>query len=1088
MLGTGKDMTMANAIYRPPIGDDYWDNPTNLWENIDIPEQINYQGEDYKVTSIAPYAFYQSTEVKNISLPQTIRSMGTNAFYWCVNLTTVNIPDGITKIEANTFNNCRSLQSIEIPQGIVSIGGKAFFDCKGLTEIVIPGSCTEIETDAFSWCTNIKSLTFADSNQPLKISYAYAKSVYYEGSDTDKRRGLFADSPLSTVYIGRNIISPTSGGTIYPPFKCISNYCTNTTGYQGITGKNFDQVQFGNKVTEIPEELFSLCNIESTLSLPDKLESIGKKAFYSAFDDLSAQTEIVFPETLKSIGESAFADNSDIRFFYLNCATPPDLPVNQTDGPFVNCDFICIVPTGSGTVYRNHEVWKNYNIVAPDDPTITVNVKTQGSLYSRLLAQDIQLADIKRIKLTGTLNSDDWAVIKQMSELNACDLLEITNEEIPDGIFSKKESLMEIKLPQGITGIGASAFENCYHLIEIEVPPTCQNIGKSAFGNTSVKKVSLAGNAVNIGTYAFWKCKNLKELRLYGEGTVVNPDAFRLNYIEKLYIGKGVEIGTEAFSLSQRLEEVEFEDGVKKLASNIFGSYPNSIKKTTFNGSVELIEETDWGTNVEEVHITDAGKWCSLHFPTAASNPLYRAEHLFLNGTEVSEIDIPADITSIGDYTFMKCATLKKVTLPNSLTTIGKQAFSGCSSLLEINFPPELSEIGTEAFESCKSLNTLDFPQSITAIGEKAFANCTSLKQVFAHWHQPVKINPNVFTTIPSDSYLYIPILTAAQYRTNGWQFPNMQESGTLTITANTGGYAIFNEEQISNKTQQYTFRPYTTLSIEIITDEGYDIRSVLVNDEEKIQSVIDGLLTIEEPEEDVDVCIEFTQATAAPLILDEKNENLPQQISDHDGDTKDVFLLREFKTGGWNTLCLPFEVSIEELHTLFGTGTKVATFSNPMENVVNFSTCSAGSIEANTPFIISISQPTSQISFVGKTIIAPHIVTPVKKGEHYIDFMGTYESSLIDEGDYFIMANSIYRSIGTTKIEATRAFIHDGRADIYNANEVRFYIDAIETNIMGIHTEDQADMGRAYRPDGIPTDEHQKGIIIKKGKKYINQ
>lgn len=103
MLGTGKDMTMANAIYRPPIGDDYWDNPTNLWENIDIPEQINYQGEDYKVTSIAPYAFYQSTEVKNISLPQTIRSMGTNAFYWCVNLTTVNIPDGITKIEANTF-------------------------------------------------------------------------------------------------------------------------------------------------------------------------------------------------------------------------------------------------------------------------------------------------------------------------------------------------------------------------------------------------------------------------------------------------------------------------------------------------------------------------------------------------------------------------------------------------------------------------------------------------------------------------------------------------------------------------------------------------------------------------------------------------------------------------------------------------------------------------------------------------------------------------------------------------------------------------------------------------------------------------
>ncbi|MGI5097841.1 leucine-rich repeat domain-containing protein [Treponema socranskii] len=93
------------------------------------------------------------------------------------------------------------------------------------------------------------------------------------------------------------------------------------------------------------------------------------------------------------------------------------------------------------------------------------------------------------------------------------------------------------------------------------------------------------------------------------------------------------------------------------------------------------------------------------------------------------KIIIPDGCTEIGAFTFGQ-SYLTQVSLPASLTSIGKYAFGNCSSLQQVNFPENLISIGENAFEGCRSLQQVNFPKNLTAIGTRAFQNCSDLKQV----------------------------------------------------------------------------------------------------------------------------------------------------------------------------------------------------------------------------------------------------------------------------------------------------------------------------------------------------------------------
>lgn len=92
------------------------------------------------------------------------------------------------------------------------------------------------------------------------------------------------------------------------------------------------------------------------------------------------------------------------------------------------------------------------------------------------------------------------------------------------------------------------------------------------------------------------------------------------------------------------------------------------------------------------------------------------------SGTDLTFVEIPNSITSIGDEVFSECTRLASVIIPNSVTSIGEQSFAWTG------------------------LTSVEIPNSITYIGEEAFAECDSLKIVNYNAMNPVKAEKSIFS------------------------------------------------------------------------------------------------------------------------------------------------------------------------------------------------------------------------------------------------------------------------------------------------------------------------------------------------------
>ena len=87
--------------------------------------------------------------MRSISLPKTLKRIGSSAFSGCTTLTDVVFPDGIEEIDSTAFKDCKSIRSVVFPKSLNKIGWQAFVDCTALEKVSIHPS-TICENGAFS--------------------------------------------------------------------------------------------------------------------------------------------------------------------------------------------------------------------------------------------------------------------------------------------------------------------------------------------------------------------------------------------------------------------------------------------------------------------------------------------------------------------------------------------------------------------------------------------------------------------------------------------------------------------------------------------------------------------------------------------------------------------------------------------------------------------------------------------------------------------------------------------------------------------------------------------------------------------------
>ena len=513
---------------------------------------------------------------------------------------------------------------------------------------------------------------------------------------------------------------------------------TRISGYEEYDGEWGDSEWIG---------AFEYSDNLGSITIPDSVTIIGDHAFYNCCN----LTSVIIPDSVTSIGNYAFRGCSNLTSVII-----PDSVTSIGDWAFYGCEGL-----------------------ADNDGFVIV----KGILFNYF--------------------GGDVAVIPDS----------VTS--IGKRAFSGCSGLVSVTIPDSVTSIGDYAFYNCSSLESITIPDSVTSIGGSMFsGCSSLTSVTIGSNVTSIGREAFYGCYKLIEVcnrsalgitagsysngyvayfakHVYTEGSSYlhttsdgyvfykadeevylvsyTGDKPQLNLPEK-YNELSYEIYPYAFYNNTNITDVTIPDDVTSIGREAFyncssltsvtiGNSVTSIGYAAFYGCSSLTSVTipdsvtsigDWAfegcSGLEKVEINDIAAWCGIPF---GSHPFSYAHDLYLNGKLVTDLVIPAGVTSIGDYAFSWCSSLTSVTIPDSVTSIGNYAFGGCSSLTSITFPDSVTWIGDRAFSGCEGLadkdgfvivkgilfdyfggNVAVIPDSVTSIGYSAFYDCTHLVTV----------------------------------------------------------------------------------------------------------------------------------------------------------------------------------------------------------------------------------------------------------------------------------------------------------------------------------------------------------------------
>ena len=395
----------------------------------------------------------------------------------------------------------------------------------------------------------------------------------------------------------------------------------------------------------IGEECFEGCYNLKSLNLPYSLTEVGKMAFKG-----TGLKRVSLPSGLMTLGAAAF-DGTPLTLLDLPAATQI---VDNDLGRLKKLEDITVAP---GSRYYTHE---------------------DGVLYDN----------------TGTV-------------LLCCPAARTGSFRVPDGVeviawngFAYSQ-LSAVSLPDGVTSIDASAFNECPQLRSVDIPVSVKTIGESAFyGCSHLLQVDLS-HVTKLGSRAFQGCKALEVVNAMSLGAVPQSAFENCAALSSVELSSEVNtIGNFAFKNCKALSHITMPDMLTTIGKEAFEN-------------------------------------CSL-----------------------TALELPEGLVTIGERAFKNCKGLSRVALPDVCVTVEKEAFRECTALVEIDLGKGLRHLGDNALRET-AITTLVIPESVTEVGKKVTEKCKNLTRIECHAVLPPKLDKESNSKVE----LFVPETSVNAYR-----------------------------------------------------------------------------------------------------------------------------------------------------------------------------------------------------------------------------------------------------------------------------------------------------------------------------------
>lgn len=382
---------------------------------------------------------------------------------------------------------------------------------------------------------------------------------------------------------------------------------------------------------------------------------------------------------------------------------------------------------------------------------ITVNVPEAGGLKAALDAANLHYEDVANLKLTGTIDNDDFKfILSYLTGLEALNLKDAKtikcrigddweNDVIPDYAFwdrltgrsgfpdYRMPTLKYIVFPENIKKIGSYAFRGTSLCHDIILPEGLTYVGDHAFDNTNVndeslrmgdgiwytntiRRISFPSTLKHIGISAFAGCPIEQELSFPGD-------------LE--YLGEAVFESCKGITGELRIPQNLTKIGRKCFYENIGFKGNLDIPPSVTEVGVEAFARTGFSslTLHEGLKAIRAGAFTG-NYRSDGSLAYSSGDNLYPFD---ADLVLPSTVTFLENFAFAKTG-FKHVFLPDNFDEIPEGLFYRCKEMIDtIRIPSKVNHLSSSVFEGCERLTAIVLPKDLLSIGERCFRNCFSL-------------------------------------------------------------------------------------------------------------------------------------------------------------------------------------------------------------------------------------------------------------------------------------------------------------------------------------------------------------------------